>query len=53
MTNLNTEMTKLNTEARELTIDELDSASGGSIWSTVAHSILIGYGTAAFPHKIS
>ncbi|MGH6709176.1 MAG: hypothetical protein ACREEK_09420 [Bradyrhizobium sp.] len=29
MTSLNTEMTDLNTEARELTIDQLDSASGG------------------------
>jgi hypothetical protein len=32
MTTLNTEMTKSNTEARELSIDELDSASGGFLW---------------------
>jgi hypothetical protein len=29
MTTLNTEMTKTDTAERELTIDELDSASGG------------------------
>lgn len=32
MTTLNTEMTKSNTETHELSIDELDSASGGFLW---------------------
>jgi hypothetical protein len=32
MTTLNTEMTKSNNEAHKLSIDELDSASGGFLW---------------------
>jgi hypothetical protein len=32
MTTLNKEMTKANAKERELTIDELDSASGGLFW---------------------
>ena len=47
MTNLNTEMTDLNADARELTIDQLDSASGGlsylGIFSVVARILSGGY----------
>ena len=32
MTTLNKEMTKANAKERELTIDELDTASGGLFW---------------------
>jgi len=47
MTNLNTETTDLDTEARELTIDQLDAASGGlsylGIFSVVARILSGGY----------
>jgi hypothetical protein len=50
-------MTNLNTEARELTIDELDSASGGlsflGVIGAVARIILTGYGIDPYPRKIS
>ena len=32
MTSLNAEMTKSTTDSHELSIDELDSASGGFLW---------------------
>ena len=43
MTNLNTETTDLNTEARELTIDQLDSASGGLSYLGIFSVQVIGY----------
>jgi len=45
MTTLNTEMTKTKTAEHELTIDELDSASGGFLWiGVVVGAFAVGTG---------
>ena len=45
MTTLNMEMTKTDTAERELSIDELDSASGGFIWiAAVVGGFAVGTG---------